>query len=88
MAEKTKEDRVKEGINLLMKLKEVGVSSTDASYREVQEHISDWVNTGDPWIGKVEFYRYGRVAEILLPRKATAVASLAFKMKPGVQVDM
>jgi hypothetical protein len=87
MAEKTKEERVKEGINLLMKLKEVGISPTDPSYREVQEHISDWVKTGDPWIGKVEFYRYGRIAEILLPRKATAVASLALKMKPGFTTD-
>ena len=87
MSEKTKEERVKEGINLLMKLKEVGILSTEQPYIEIQAHISDWVKTGDPWMGKVEFYRYGRIAEILLPRKSTAVASLALKMKPGIKVD-
>lgn len=87
MAEKTKEDRVKEGINLLMKLKEIGILSTEPPYREVQALISDWVKTGDPWQGKVEFYRYGRVAEILLPRKSTAVASLSLKMKPGLEIN-
>ena len=87
MAEKTKEERVKEGINLLMKLKEVGISPTESPYREVQARVSDWVSTGDPWQGKIEFFRYGRVAEILLPRKSTAVASLALKMKPGFTTD-
>lgn len=84
---KDKETRVKEGVNLLKQLKEVGISTNEPPYKEIQERISDWVKTGDPWQGKIEFYRYGRVAEILLPRKANAVASLALKMKPGLKLD-
>jgi hypothetical protein len=84
---KDKETRVKEGVNLLRQLQEVGISKDEPPYKEIQAKVSDWVKTGDPWQGKVEFFRYGRVAEILLPRKATAVASLALKMKPGLKLD-
>ena len=78
--EKTKEERVKEGIQLLRQLKDTGVDVSYIAFKEVQERISDWVNTGDAWTGKIKFPDYGRVAEILLPRRVGAVASIAFRV--------
>jgi hypothetical protein len=80
---KSKQDRTKEGIHLLRQLIDTGVDTADADYIALKERISDWVKTGDAWTGKINFTAYGRVAEILLPRRANAVATLAFKMKPG-----
>lgn len=80
VAEKTKEERVKEGIQLLRQLKDTGVDVSYSSFKEVQKRISDWINTGDAWTGKIKFPDYGRVAEILLPRRAGAVASIAFRV--------
>jgi hypothetical protein len=81
------EDRVREGIALLKKLQEVGIGVTEPGYKELQTKISDWVRSGDPWSGKIEFTRYGRIGDVLLPRKATAVASMALKIAPGIQFD-
>lgn len=73
------EDRVREGIALLKKIQEVGIDKSDDGFKELQSKISDWVKTGDPWAGKIKFTLYSRVAEVLLPRKHTAVASLALR---------
>lgn len=78
---KSKEDRTKEGINLLRQLIDTGVDPADADYIALKGRISDWVKTGDAWMGKINFTAYDRVAEILLPRRANAVATLAFKVK-------
>lgn len=80
-AEKTKEERVREGIALLRQLQDIGVDPADPQFCVLKERVSDWVKTGDPWAGKIPFPSYGRVAEVLLPRKAAATASLAFRAK-------
>lgn len=80
MAEKTKEDRLKEGVQLLLQLKGTGVD-TELSYKQVKERVDDWVKTGDPWSGKIQFPECNRVAEIILPRKAANTASLLFRVK-------
>lgn len=71
------EDRVREGVTILKKIQEVGIDTSDDGYIELKAKISDWVKSGDPWAGKIKFPLYNRIAEVLLPRKATAVASLA-----------
>lgn len=76
---KSVEDRVREGVALLKKIQEVGIDISDDGYIQLKAKISDWVKTGDPWTGKIKFSLDNRVAEVLLPRKATAVASLALK---------
>ena len=73
------EDRVREGIALLKKIQEVGIDKSDDGFKELQSKISDWVKTGDPWTGKIKFPLDNRIAEVLLPRKSTAVASLVLK---------
>lgn len=73
------EDRVREGVALLKKIQEVGIDISDDGYIELKAKVSDWVKTGDPWAGKIKFPLYSRVAEVLLPRKHTAVASLALR---------
>ena len=80
MAEKSKEDRLKEGVQLLLQLKGTGVDA-ELSYKQVKERVDDWVKTGDPWSGKIQFPDCNRVAEIILPRKAANTASLLFRVK-------
>jgi hypothetical protein len=38
--------------------------------KELSKRLSDYVKTGEPWSGKIKFEVYGRVADIILPRKA------------------
>lgn len=79
--EKTKEERVAEGVSLLKQLQEAGVRVTFGGFQELQGRIRDWVNTGEPWEGTVAFPEHGRVAEVELPRYNNRAAGINFKVK-------
>lgn len=78
--EKTKEERVREGIELLRKLQEVGVSQYVVGWKDVQSAISTWVREGVAWHGKIKFPTMGRVAEIILPMTSGKVANMWFRV--------
>ena len=77
---KPKEDRLKESMEILRKLEELGVARTEPGFQEVQRHMSAWVATGEADSFKAEFYRHGRRAECVLPARADRVATLALKV--------
>ena len=76
---KPKEDRVREGITILNKLKEVGFSKNDSAFAEIQSAISVWVKTGDKSEKKFPIPRYGRMAILTLPSKRLDTATLVLK---------
>jgi hypothetical protein len=80
---KPKEDRVREGITILQKLKEVGIPPTDIGFRNIQEAVSEWVKTGEPISKKIPFARVDRIAEVVLPQKRTAIASVVLRVIPN-----
>jgi hypothetical protein len=73
---KPKAERVKEAINILKKLKELGIADTDPGYKETKEHLDTWIQGGDTWVGKILFERYGRRAELVLPTREGRIASM------------
>lgn len=77
---KAKEDRLKEGISLLKQLREANVREY-GGFQDLRERISEWVNTGDPWEGTIEFPEHGRIAELSLPKYNNRAAGLNFKVK-------
>jgi hypothetical protein len=79
--DKIQGDRVKESIMLLKQLKDLGVGDTTPSLAILRTHMNDWIRTGTPWAGSIEFPSYGRVAEVILPRRADRTASLYFRIK-------
>jgi hypothetical protein len=81
---KTKEDRLKEGLHILNQLKEGGVAQTSGGFVELKTQVSEWVNSGKSWDGRIEFPEYGRYAIVELPKSAKVVASLAFKRTRGI----
>jgi hypothetical protein len=78
-ATKPKEDRVRETITILNKLKEVGIADTEPGYQEVKRLMSKWIHDGEAASYKVEFHRFGRRAELVLPARADRTVSLALK---------
>jgi hypothetical protein len=77
--EKPKEDRVREAITILNKLKEVGIADTDPGYVAVKTHMSEWVKTGEAAAHTIEFPRHGRRGELTLPHRADRAAGLSLK---------
>ena len=79
--EKPKEDRLREGIHLLKELQNAGVSPVAPGYADLKNAITEWVTTGQRWEGRITFPSYGRYADVVLPKKATQTATIAFKVK-------
>lgn len=78
---KRKEDRLKEGINILKQLRDNGVKEYSLGFEELKTKISEWVSSEDGWDGTISFSEYGRVAEVDLPKYDNRSAGLNFKIK-------
>jgi hypothetical protein len=74
-------DRLKEGVTLLLKLREVGITDTEPGFQELKAKISEWTKSEDAWSGEIEFARYGRYANVILPSKPGVVASMTLKTR-------
>lgn len=78
---KPKEERLKEGINLLKQLRDNGVKDYSLGFIELKTKISEWVNGQDGWEGTIDFRDYGRMAEVDLPKYTNRAAGINFKVK-------
>ena len=76
---KTKEERLNEGLHILRQLRDAGVNE-HMSFVDLKDKITEWINTGEAWSGKIPFNEYGRVAELVLPKYNINTATMAFKV--------
>lgn len=83
--DKTKEDRLKEGLSLLNQLKTNGVRANSLSFLDLRQKISLWIETGDPWDGTVPFPEYQREAIVSLPKYDNRAAGINFKVKKDIE---
>jgi hypothetical protein len=79
--DKTKDERLKEGISLLTQLQKGGVRSNVLSFMDLKQKISAWVDSGEAWEGTIPFPEYGREAIVTLPKYNNRAAGLHFKVK-------
>ena len=78
---KSKEERLKEGINLLKQLRDNGVRDYSLGFIELKTKISEWVSGEEGWEGTINFNDYGRIAEVDLPKYDNRSAGINFKVK-------
>ena len=76
---KDKMERVKESVHLLRQLKDIGFQDTSKGYLDIKEVLDRWIADGVSWSGKIKLPEYGRVADIVLPGRAGAVANLRLR---------
>lgn len=76
---KTTEERLKESMNLLQKIKDLGVGPYDPGYKAMSAKLSEWVKGGDAWSGHVDFHDWNRRAHMVLPTKPGTFATCDFK---------
>lgn len=84
---KSYEDRVKECTRVLLEMRDAGVPEDTDGYRELRARMKDYIKTGDPWQGKIQFAEIERVAHVLLPRPARAAVELTLRKLPGSSVN-
>jgi hypothetical protein len=75
---KTIKERLSESIELVKKFKELGVAESEPGFVEMRTQMNTWIRGGPSWKGRIEFPRFGRYAEIVLPDREGRVASIAF----------
>lgn len=73
--EKTMTERLEESMRILKKILALGIQKTDPSYQELSKVFSTWVRTGTKWTGTINFYNYGRNAEVVLPSEKNRAAT-------------
>jgi hypothetical protein len=78
---KPKENRVKEGVELLRQLKGAGVTDNSAGFIDLKIKISEWISGEEGWEGVVDFREYGRMADIDLPKYSNRIAGINFRVK-------
>ncbi len=62
--------RIEECLRVMREVKDLGFPSDYPPMKELSKRLSDYIKTGEPWSGKIKFELYGRVADVILPRKA------------------
>ncbi len=72
------QERMKESVELVSKMKELGVHDSEPGLVELRQQMNAWIRGGHAWSGRIEFPRYNRYAEVTLPDRAGRVASIAF----------
>ena len=73
--EKTTTERLEESMRILKKILALGIQKTDPSYQELSKVFSTWVKTGTQWSGTINFYNYGRNADVVLPSEKNRAAT-------------
>lgn len=71
-------ERVKESMEILKKIQELGIADSDPGYKALSAHFSDWIRGGEAFVGNVDFIRWNRRAKVLLPTKPGAIARCDF----------
>jgi len=72
---KSKSDRVAEAVDILKKLKQVGIPATEPGYKLTKQALDTWIATGAASTTEAPFMRYGRTGIMVLPEKAPEKAS-------------
>ena len=78
--EKPKEDRVKETVAIMRSLTELGIPLNSPEVSELREHLTSYINEGVCWSGSISFQRFGRIAEISLPRRADKLIEVTLRL--------
>ena len=68
--EKPLKERLSESMDILTKVKGLGIPDTEPGYKELSAKFSQWVKDGEPWSGHIDFHRFNRRAQVILPKKA------------------
>jgi hypothetical protein len=76
---KEKGERVRDAIEILKQLKEVGIPDSDPGYIATKKVLDAWILDGEARQEKIPFPRALRVGHMLLPRLAGRQATFVLK---------
>jgi len=63
-------DRLKETVTILKDILALGIPLASPEVQELKGHLDAYVKDGTPWQGSISFERFGRIAEVTIPKRA------------------
>ncbi len=72
-------NRIEECIQIMKQIRDLGIPNEYPPLKELSKRLSDYIKTGDPWSGKIKFEAYGRIAEVILPRRSDRQITVVLK---------
>jgi hypothetical protein len=83
ISEKPQEDRLKESLEIFRSMKSLGIPFDSPEVQELKKYVDSYVRDGICWTGTISFLRFGRIAEVNLPRRADKQIEVTLR-KPRV----
>ena len=77
---KTRADRVKESVQILTKLKSIGIPQNDVGYLLTKQALDIWVSEGEEKSHVIPFPRANRTGYLKLPSLASEFATFVLKV--------
>ena len=79
-SEKPVGDRVKECMAILNDITALGIPSLCPEVTKLRGHMNDYIRDGTCWSGTIDFSAYGRIAEVVLPRRADKAVEVLLRV--------
>ena len=80
VTEKPEADRIKETVEILKNIAGLGIPLDSPEVAELRTHLNAYIKEGLCWSGTISFLRYGRIAEINLPRRADKAIEVTLRL--------
>jgi hypothetical protein len=84
---KTKVERVRESVEILRKLKDLGVSVSEPGYVATKQLLDTWIAEGETREERIEFPRYGRRLDLVLPAREGRAVQAVFRVVDSRLLD-
>ena len=79
---KSKEERLREGITILMKLRDLKIPAMNFGIQTIQKKISAWVSSGIPMTEIIPISNYDRDAHLTLRSEKGETSQIVLKQIP------
>ena len=81
---KSKAERLRDTVMILKKLQKVGIPKTNPGYQDIQAAMTEWVNSTEAFTHTIPIARFGRDAELVLPKDSGITATLNLRLWKGL----
>jgi len=79
-SEKPVADRVKECMAILNDIQALGIPQFSPELSKLRGHMNEYIRGGTCWSGIIDFSAYGRIAEVVLPRRADKAVEVLLRV--------
>ncbi len=79
-SEKPIADRVKECTAILNDIQALGIPHFSPELAKLRGHMNEFIRDGTCWSGAIDFSAYGRIAEVVLPRRADKAVEVVLRV--------